>query len=555
MSGSLISFPSDSAYHSGLAKTAANSVPLSPLSFLPKTAMVHPDRVALIHGDLRQTWGETYIRCRLLASALQRRGVRRGDTVAIIAPNTPPMYEAHFAVPAAGAVLNTLNTRLDADLIAFQLRHSEAQVLLVDCEFADVVTDALAKLDEKPLVIDIDDAAFGGASRRIGTIDYETFLTEGDTNFAWFLPADEWDPIALSYTSGTTGDPKGVVTSHRGAYLNALSQLTTWYMPPFPVYLWTLPMFHCNGWCFPWALAANAGVNVCLRKVDPPLALDLISQHGVTHLCGAPIVFSMLIEEAQRRSLTYQPPIKGLVAGAAPPTSIIAGAERSGFDLTHVYGLTEVYGPAAICVKQPEWQDLSLEERARFNSRQGVASLMQEAMTVLNPETMAPVPHDGETVGEVMFRGNIVMNGYLKNPDATRTAFANDWFHTGDLAVVDPDGYLKITDRSKDVIISGGENISSIEVEDVLSSHPDVALAAVVAKPDERWGEVPCAFVELRENSFIEADVLLTYCRARLAGYKVPKKFVFGPIPRTSTGKVQKFILRENAAAIEQGAS
>lgn len=547
MTGAFLSFKPSSPFHSGLQLGAANYVPLSPLSFLPKAAAVHPHRVALIHGEKRQSWDETYRRCRRFASALRGRGIEPGDTVAIIAPNVPAMYEAHFAVPMAGAVLNTLNTRLDADAIAFQLDHGEARVLLVDREFGPTIARVLELVQKKPLVIDIDDPLLEGAGARVGAIEYEDFLREGDPDADWSLPGNEWDPISLSYTSGTTGDPKGVVTNHRGAYLNSLSQIVTWSMPPHPVYLWTLPMFHCNGWCFPWAIAASAGVNICLRKVDPPLVLDLIEKHRVTHMCGAPIVYSMLIDAADRAEHILTERVKGFVAGAAPPTAMIEGAERAGFDISHVYGLTEVYGPASICVKQPEWEGLPLEARARLNARQGVASMLQDAMRVLDPETLEPVPADGEAVGEIMFRGNITMSGYLKNPEATAAAFAGGWFHTGDLAVTEPDGYVRITDRSKDVIISGGENISSIEVEEVLHRHPAVGLAAVVAKPDARWGEVPCAFVELREAMETDAAALTGFCRTHLAGYKVPKHFVVGPIPKTATGKVQKFVLRQTA--------
>ncbi len=541
------SFPSTSPFRSGLQVCEANEVPLSPLSFLPKAAATHPDRIALVHGDIRRTWRETYARCRRLASALRRRGIGPGDVVAIIAPNTPPMYEAHFGVPAAGAVLNTLNTRLDAKAIAFQLDHGQARLLLVDREYGEIVRQALEMVRERPVVVDLDDATYQGSGPRIGAMEYEALIAEGDENGEWLLPSDERDPIALSYTSGTTGDPKGVVTHHRGAYLNALSQIITWNLPPHPVYMWTLPMFHCNGWCFPWAMAAVTGMNVCLRKVDPPLVFELIATHGVTHLCGAPIVYSMLLAEAERHDWRLSRRIGGLVAGAAPPSALIEGAERMGFDLTHVYGLTEVYGPAAICVKQPEWERLPLEQRARLNARQGVAGLLQEAMVVLDPLTMEAVLADGETVGEIMFRGNITMSGYLGNPAATAAAFAGGWFHTGDLAVVEPDGYVRITDRSKDVIISGGENISSIEVEDVLHRHPAVSAAAVVAKPDERWGEVPCAFIELRDNATTDEASLQAYCRRHLAAFKVPKFFRFGPIPKTATGKVQKFALRDMA--------
>jgi fatty-acyl-CoA synthase len=545
------SFGARSPYRSGLQVGEANFAALSPLSFLPKAAAVHPTRLAIVHGEGRRDWQEVYLRCRQLAAALQAHGVERGDTVAIMAPNIPAMYEAHFGVPMAGAVLNTLNARLDAEAIAFQLQHGEARAVLVDREFSAVMRRALEMLPTEILVIDIDDPLYSGPGQMFGAFEYEAFLQTGAADFNWSLPQDERDPIALSYTSGTTGDPKGVVTSHRGAFLNALSQVVSWNMPPHPVYLWTLPMFHCNGWCFPWALAATAGVSVCLRRIDPPLVFRLIESCGVTHLCGAPIVYSMLIDEADRRGARLKQPVKGLVAGAAPPTSMIAGAERSGFDLTHVYGLTEVYGPASLCVKQPEWARLSLEDRARRNARQGVASLLQAEMTVLDPETLDPVPADGESIGEIMFRGNITMSGYLKNEAATQAAFRGGWFHTGDLAVVEPDGYVRITDRSKDVIISGGENISSIEVEEVLHRHPAISLAAVVAKPDAHWGETPCAFLELREGAHVDAEALKAFCRQHLAGYKVPKSFVFGPIPKTSTGKVQKFALRERAKAAE----
>ncbi|WP_176598254.1 MULTISPECIES: acyl-CoA synthetase [Sphingobium] len=525
----------------------AHFAPLTPLSFLPRAAMLYPDRVALVHGALRQTWRETHDRCLRLASALRSRGIGRGDIVAIIAPNTPAMYEAHFGVPMAGAVLNTLNTRLKAEEIAFQLAHSGARMLLADCEFAETVVSAIAMLPHPPIVVDIDDALHSGTGVRAGQRDYEALLAEGATGGEWAPPEDEREPIALNYTSGTTGDPKGVVTHHRGAHLNALAQIITWSMPQNPVYLWTLPMFHCNGWCFPWAIAAQGGTNICVRRIDPPAVIDLIEAHEVSHMCGAPIVYAMLVDELGKRARILSHPVRGLVAGAAPPSALIEGCERSGFDLTHVYGLTEVYGPAAVCVKQPGWAEKSAEERARLNARQGVAMISQEAMRVLDPETMTPVPADGETVGEIMFRGNATMSGYLHNPDATTEAFAGGWFHTGDLAVLDPDGYARITDRSKDVIISGGENISSIEVEDVLHQHAAVLIAAVVAKPDARWGEVPCAFVEVRDGHAVNAAELESFCRLHLAGFKTPKDFIFGIIPKTSTGKVQKIYLREQA--------
>ncbi len=537
-------------FRDGLGKRLANYTPLSPLSFLPKAAAVYPDRVAIIHGTWHSTWAETYARCRRLASALAKHGVGAGDTVAVMAPNVPAIYEAHFGVPMAGAVLNTLNVRLNAEAIAFQLTHGEAKVLITDREFSGVVRRALAMLERRILVIDIDDPLHDGGTL-LGTMDYEAFLREGDADFDWFLPDDEFGPIALNYTSGTTGNPKGVVTHHRGAYLNAMSQIVSWGMPAHSVYLWTLPMFHCNGWCFPWSMAANAGTNICLRRVDARLIFQAIREHDVTHMCGAGIVYSMLINApvALREEGTFN--VSGYVGGAPPPASTIEGAERLGFVLTHVYGLTETYGPASVCAKQDNWNALTHAERARLNARQGVAGPMQEAMTVLDPATMEPVPHDGDTAGEIMFRGNITMNGYLKNPSATEEAFAGGWLHTGDLAVVEPDGYVRITDRSKDVIISGGENISSVEVEDVIHRHPAVDSVAVVARPDEKWGEVPCAFVQLKPDATATVAEIRQFCRVQIAGFKVPKFVVFGPIEKTSTGKIQKFRLRELARNLE----
>ncbi|MGE5621830.1 MAG: acyl-CoA synthetase [Bacillota bacterium] len=541
-------------YNIGLDKNAANYTPLSPLSFLERTAQVYPNRTSLIHGDARYTWAQTYERCRRLASALTRRGVGAGDTVATMLPNIPAMYEAHFGVPMAGAVLNTLNTRLDAEAIAFMLRHGEAKALLTDREYSATIERALALLDgPRPLVIDVDDALYEGG-KLLGEIDYEAFLLQGDPQFAWRLPGDEWEAIALNYTSGTTGNPKGVVYHHRGAYLNATSNIIGWGMPPHATYLWTLPMFHCNGWCFPWTMAANAGTNVCLRRIDARQIFALIKEHRVTHFCAAPIVFGMLIAapDEVRGGLAHK--VSAMIAGAAPPAAIIEGMERLGFNLTHVYGLTETYGPASVCAKQDGWERLPLAERAALNGRQGVRSHMQEAIAVLDPATMQPVPRDGETMGEIMFRGNLVMKGYLKNPAATQEAFADGWFHTGDLAVVQPDGYVKIKDRSKDIIISGGENISSLEVEEALYRHPDVLVAAVVAKPDDKWGEVPCAFVELRQGAEPAADELIRHCRGLLAHFKVPKDIVFCSLPKTSTGKIQKFALREqmkSASAIQ----
>ena len=545
-------------YSNGLDKNAANFVALSPLSFIERAAQVYPQRTAIVYGALRQTWRDTHQRCRRLASALTRRGVRRGDTVAAMLPNTPAMFEAHFGVPMSGAVLNTLNTRLDAEAIAFMLQHGEAKVLLTDREFAPVVAKALAMLGQNdqvrhPLVIEVEDDT-APAGQRLGEISYEDLLAEGDPADAWQLPPDEWDAIALNYTSGTTGNPKGVVTHHRGAYLNAANNVIAWSLPHHPVYLWTLPMFHCNGWCFPWTMALVAGTSVCLRRVDPALIFPLIREHRITHLCGAPIVYSMLINAPASLREGIGHPVKGLIAGAAPPAAVIEGCEAAGIDLTHVYGLTEVYGPAAVCAKQERWADLPADERARLNGRQGVSYPLQEAVTVLDPATMEPVPADGETIGEIFFRGNVVMKGYLKNPSATQEAFAGGWFHTGDLAVMHPDGYVKIKDRSKDIIISGGENISSIEVEDVLHRHPAVMLAAVVALPDAKWGEVPCAFIELKPGTQADEAEVVEFCRSHLARFKVPKRVVFCELPKTSTGKIQKFQLRQrvqSASAIE----
>jgi fatty-acyl-CoA synthase len=536
-----------SPYAKDLEKTAANHVALTPLSFIERSAHVYPDRLAVVHGAVRRTWKETYARCRQLASALARRGIGRGDTVAVMLPNIPAMYEAHFGVPMCGAVLNTLNTRLDAEAIAFMLRHGEAKLLLTDREFSGVVEKAVAMLESRPFLVDVEDPEYNGPGKRLGDLEYEQFIQGGEADFAWLWPEDEWDAIALNYTSGTTGDPKGVVYHHRGAYLNAVCNIVTWSMPQHAVYLWTLPMFHCNGWTFPWTMAANAGTNVCLRKVDPALIFDLIRKHEVTHYCGAPIVHSTLINapEELKRGIAHK--VNGMVAAAAPPAAMIEGMERMGFDLTHVYGLTEVYGPATVCAKHEAWSALDIGERTRLNARQGVRYLMEEGLAVMDPGTMTPVPADGETMGEIMFRGNITMKGYLKNPKATQAAFAGGWFHSGDLAVMQPDGYIKIKDRSKDIIISGGENISSLEVEDVLYRHPAVLAAAVVARPDERWGETPCAFVELKAGAAVTESEIIDFCRAHLARFKVPRAVLFGELPKTSTGKIQKFVLREKA--------
>ena len=547
--------PMPSIFDQNLPRVEANFAALSPLSFIERTADVYPDRLAVVHGPLRRTWADVFTRCRQLASALQRVGVRPGNTVAVMLPNTPPMIEAHFGIPAVGAVINALNTRLDAETLAFMLDHGEASVVIVDPEFTSVMKKALAlRQSTAPLlVIDVKDDLFTGDVHTIGSITYEDFLATGDAVFPWPLPADEWDAIALNYTSGTTGNPKGVVYHHRGAAMNAISNILEWDMPKHAVYLWTLPMFHCNGWCFPWTVAARAGVNVCLRRTTAQTIFDAIRDHGVTHYCAAPIVHGMLVN-APAVLKQGLPKVKAMVAGAAPPASMIEGMEALGFDLTHVYGLTEVYGPATVCAVQGGWEKLDIGERARLNARQGVRYHLQRDVRVLDSLTLQPVPQDGASMGEIMFRGNIAMKGYLKNPKATEEAFAGGWFHSGDLAVMYPDGYMKIKDRSKDVIISGGENISSIEVEDVLYRHPDVLAAAVVAKPDERWGETPCAFVELKAGASTTAADIVAHCKKHLAAFKVPRAVVFGELPKTSTGKIQKFELRKvagSAAAID----
>jgi fatty-acyl-CoA synthase len=537
-----------SQYDIGLDKTPANYVPLTPLSFITRSAAVYPGHVSAVYEGSVFTWAETYARCRRFASYLAGQGIGEGDTVAAMLPNIPAMNELHFAVPMAGAVLNALNIRLDPSSIAFQLDHGGARIILVDPEFSGVIAEALQLMTgPKPFVIDVDDAAFAGG-KRIGAIEYEAAVSQGDLAFVPRWPADEWNAIALGYTSGTTGNPKGVVTHHRGAYLNAVSNILAGQLGQHPVYLWTLPMFHCNGWCFPWTIAASAGINVCLRKVEPSRIFDLIKKHGVTHMCGAPIVYNTLINapdapKGDARRLV------GLIAGAAPPVAVLEGAESIGIKLTHVYGLTEVYGPASVCAEQPGWDDLPAAERAQFKRRQGVPYPLEEAVTVIDPETMREVPRDGETIGEVMIRGNIVMKGYLKNEKATQQAFAGGWFHTGDLGVLDAHGYVIIKDRSKDIIISGGENISSVEVEDVLFKHPAVLFAAVVAKPDPKWGEVPCAFIELKEGADATEAEIIAYCRGQMSGFKTPKVVVFGPIPKTSTGKIQKFLLRNQVAS------
>ena len=543
-----------SIFEQDLPPTPANHVALSPLTFIERSAAVYPDYPAVVHGQTRRTWAETWARCRRLASALEKRGIQPGQTVAAMLPNVPAMFEAHFGVPLAGCVLNTLNIRLDADAIGYMLAHGEARAILVDPEFAEVIQAAVATLESKPLIIDVADPEFLGETQGIGELEYEALLAEGDPEYAYQLPSDEWQAISLNYTSGTTGKPKGVVYHHRGAYLNAVSNILEWAMPHHPVYLWTLPMFHCNGWCFPWTIAANAGVSVCLRKVDPKRITDLIAAEGVTHFSGAPIVLNGLVNLPAEQKRVFDHPVKVTTAGAAPPASVIAGVEKLGIEVTHVYGLTEVYGPVTVCAWHAAWDELPLESRAKLKSRQGVRYHMLEALCVADPVTLEPVAKDGQTIGEILMRGNNVMKGYLKNAEATEKALEGGWYHTGDLAVWHADGYIEIKDRSKDIIISGGENISTIEVEDAIYSHPAVEEAAVVAKPDEKWGETPCAFVKLKigYGEVTEADII-AHCRKHLASFKVPKTVVFSELPKTSTGKIQKFVLREEAKQHQSG--
>lgn len=537
-------------YDKDLDRNPANHQPLTPLGFLERAARVFPDRTAIIHGSLRRTYKDFYARARRLASALEQRGVGVGDTVAVMLPNVPAMLEAHYGVPMCGAVLNSLNTRLDAAILAFTLDHGEAKVLITDREFSPVIKAALAIAKVKPLVIDYDDPEFTGAGDRIGELEYEDFIAAGDPDYAWAMPSDEWNAIALNYTSGTTGDPKGVVYHHRGAHLLAVGNVVTCTMGKHPVYLWTLPMFHCNGWCFPWSVSVVAGTHVCLRQVRAKPIFDALADYGVTHMCGAPIVMSTLLNApaADKRPLPHV--VDFITAAAPPPEAVLAAMQEAGFNVTHVYGLTEVYGPAVVNDWHDEWDSLPADERAVKKARQGVRYSALEALDVMDPETMVPVPADGTTLGEVMFRGNVVMKGYLKNPSATQKAFEGGWFHSGDLGVKHPDGYVQLKDRSKDIIISGGENISSIEVEDALYKHPAVAAAAVVARPDDKWGETPVAFVELREGATATVEELLAHCRMHLAHYKCPRHLVFEEIPKTSTGKIQKFRLREMAKEI-----
>ena len=542
-------------FDKGLARRKVNFAALTPLDFIARAAEVYGDKAAVVYGSIRRNWRQTDTRARQLASALQTQGIGRNDTVAVLLPNIPEMVEVHFGVPMAGAVLNTLNTRLDFAALIFMLKHGEAKLLIVDTEYAALAERVRAAIPEL-IVVGVQDRQVDTPATPDGWIDYEALLAMGDAQFAWQAPADEWDAIALNYTSGTTGDPKGVVYHHRGAALNALSNILEWDMPKHAVYLWTLPMFHCNGWCFPWTLAARAGVNVCLRKFDAQAVLALIATERVTHYCGAPIVQSALASTPPewRSGITQR--VSTMVAGAPPSPAVIEAMAAMGFDLTHVYGLTEVYGPATVCAKQAEWAQLDAPAQAQLNARQGVRYHLQAAVSVRDPETMLPVPADGETLGEIMFRGNICMKGYLKNERATAEAFSGEWFHTGDLAVMSPDGYVRIKDRSKDIIISGGENISSIEVEDAIYQHPAVVAVAVVAAPDAKWGEVPCAFVEIRPGLQVTSEEIIRHCKSLLAGFKVPKIVIFKELPKTSTGKIQKFALREeagSAAAIALG--
>jgi len=545
---------STNIYEQNLDQNQANFAALTPLSFLERSASVYPKKLSLIHGDTSYTWAETYKRCCLLASALMKMGIGKGDTVSFMGANTPETFEGHFGVPMTGAILNALNVRLDAKAIAFILEHAETKVLFTDKEYSDTIKAALELVKEKPVVIDIDDPYYD-QGELIGEKNYEDFLKEGDDSYRCFQIEDEWQAISLNYTSGTTGDPKGVVFHHRGAYLNAISNNMCWDLTAHPVYLWTLPMFHCNGWCFPWGLAAVAGTSVCLRHVRDVAIFEAIKEHKVTHFCGAPVVLNTLINAADELKQGVEQKVSAMTAGAAPPAAVIAGMENMGFSVTHVYGLTETYGPCIVCAPQDDWADLSIDDRAELLARQGVRAPLQDEMMVADPETMKPVPKDGKTMGEIFMRGNLVMRGYLKNPKTTGASFAGGWFHSGDLAVWHEDGYAQIKDRSKDIIISGGENISSLEVESVLFKHPSILEAAVVASSDEKWGEVPCAFVCLKTGQQLSAEELIAYCRDELAGFKIPKKVVFGPIVKTSTGKVQKYLLREKAEKVEYALS
>ncbi|MBS27748.1 MAG: acyl-CoA synthetase [Alphaproteobacteria bacterium] len=540
-------------FETNLDKNAANFNALSPLSFIRRSAKVYPNRAAVVHGDTSFTYAEFYARCRRLASALSQRGIGEGDCVAVMSPNTPPMLEAHFGIPMTGGVINALNYRLDAKAIAFILDHGEAKVVLTDTEFAPVIKEALEIAEVDPIVIDIDDPE-GPGGEKLGKVDYETFIATGDPEFEWSLPDDEWKAIALNYTSGTTGNPKGVVFHHRGAYLNAVGNVFTWGATGGPVYLWTLPMFHCNGWCFTWGVTAVGGTNVCLRNINSASIYESIASNGITHLCGAPIIMQMVVNATEEERRPFDQQVEFMTAAAPPPAAVLAAMAEEGINVTHVYGLTEIYGPAIICAWQDEWDELPLEERSRLQSRQGVPYEVLEDMMVADAETLEPVPQDGETLGEVFTRGNVTMKGYLKNPKATDEAFAGGWFHTGDLGVWHPDGYVELKDRSKDIIISGGENISSIEVEDALYKHAAVAAVGVVARPDEKWGETPCAFIELKPGAEVTEEDIIQHCRDNLAHFKCPRYVVFGPLPKTSTGKIQKFKLRDQANELASAA-
>lgn len=535
-------------YEQNLGKNRANYEQLSPLSYITRAALLYPNYPAVVHGEVRRSWKETYDRCLRVASALKKRGIGKGDTVSVILPNIPEMFELHYAVPMLGAVLNTINTRLDAGAVGFILGHAEAKVLITDLEFSDTVGAALNLLDRDLLVIDVEDPSFTGG-KRVGSMTYDGLLGEGDSNFEWSLPADEWDAISLNYTSGTTGDPKGVVYHHRGAYLNAANNALTWNMGMHPSFLWTIPMFHCNGWCFTWTLATVVGTAVCLRAVRDEAIYDAIKTHKVTHFGGAPVVLNTLINAPDELKQGIDHKVHVITAGAAPPAAVIRNMESLGFEVTQVYGLTETYGPMVVSAWQAEWDDLPPDQRSQLKARQGISSILSGATMVADPETLEQVPWDGETQGEIFMQGNIVMKGYLKNPKTTDASFKGGWFHSGDIAVCHPDGYIQIKDRSKDIIISGGENISSIEVEDVLFKHPAILEAAVVAKHDEKWGEHPCAFVTLKPGAELSAGEIIAYCRDEMAHFKVPKTIIFGPLTKTSTGKVQKYLLREQAEA------